>query len=444
MMPKYAKEVQKLLARPDDENNHDQEPETEIPATPSNEPIKDIYILIVREEDEGDVIDSVAADLDTAPLRTKPAPQPAATGETGIVFFGVFVILLCLFCTAFQFYLLLNPFTATVTLVAKSQQLTLQGSLQLGRVLNPITLSQSQTARATGHGHQDARAATGELTFYNGQFQSVFVPAGTVLTGADGVQAITDADATIPAGNPPTYGQATVSAHAGNAGSSGNMAAFDINQTCCAASVLVKNTAPFQGGQDERDFQTVTRNDISQTAAPLKTNLAESVQGALQGQLKRGEQLQTLPCSTIVTSDHQPGQEATAVTVTASETCSALAYNGQELTDKVTQLLNRQAIKQLGAGYSLLEPPQITVTGAISARQATLSSRAVSRWAYAISSGEERHIKAVIAGKNTQEATRLLLSLPGTLSAAIQWSGFGDAARLPKNTRYIRISIVVM
>src|SRR2546423_15308488 len=141
----------------------------------------------------------------------------------------------------------------------------------MGRLLNPITLSQSATAGTTGKGHQDSTKATGTITVYNGQFTSQTIQAGTILTGADGVQIITDQDAPIPAANPPIFGQVTVSAHAVQAGSKGNIPAYDINSACCFASVLAKNPDNFTGGQDERNFPTVAKADIASTATPLKT-----------------------------------------------------------------------------------------------------------------------------------------------------------------------------
>ena len=385
-------------------------------------------------------IEPIDDDLDTTPITP---PQPKAPAGSGIVFFGVFVTLLCLFCIAAQFYQIVNPFSVTVTLVAKSQRVALQGTLQLGRALNPITVSQSQSIPTTGHGHQNARAATGFITFYSGQFNQVTIPAGTVLTSSSGVQVVTDQDAVIPAANlnPPEFGQVTVSAHVTNPGSQGNIAAYDINQTCCATSVLVKNTAPFQGGQDERNFQTVAKSDIDQAAAPMKATLAQSINGALQGQVKQGEQLQTLPCSPTVTSDHQVGEEATQVKVTTSATCSGIAYNGQELTSKVTQLLTTQAATKLGSAYSLLGNVQVTVTGATRAKQVMLSFSSVSTWVYGISSQQQHHIGVIIAGKNTQQALRLLNRLPGIENASLQFSGFGDASRIPKTLSTIHLMI---
>src|SRR5439155_14572851 len=91
----------------------------------------------------------------------------------------------------FQAYLIFNPPIATVTIIPKSQTVSLSGTLQLGRLLNPITISQSQTVATTGHGHQDAKAATGTVTFYNGLFIQQFIASGTVYTGQDGVEIIT-------------------------------------------------------------------------------------------------------------------------------------------------------------------------------------------------------------------------------------------------------------
>jgi hypothetical protein len=105
-----------------------------------------------------------------------------------------------------------------VTIIPKSQTVTLTGSLQLGRVLQPLTISQSQTTPTTGKGHQDAKQAQGAITFYNGQFSSQTISQGTIFTGSSGVQIITDQEAVVPATNPPIFGQVTISAHAINPG----------------------------------------------------------------------------------------------------------------------------------------------------------------------------------------------------------------------------------
>ncbi len=349
-------------------------------------------------------------------------------------------LLLALSSILFQLSVLFHPLTAHITLAARSQTVSLTGTLQLGRVVNPITLSQSQTVPATGHGHQDARAATGSITFYNASFSSQTVNAGIVLTGADGVQVITDEMVTVPPNTPPQDGQATVAAHAMNAGSAGNIQALAINGTL-SSSLFVKNLTSFTGGQDERNFQTIAKSDIDNAASQLKETLNQATQGALQGQLKTNEALVTPSCTTTTTADHQIGQEASQVKVTVSETCSAVAYDQDRLQAKVTDLLTSQAEKKLGSGYGLLGNPQISIIQAASQNN-VLNFASQSRWVYAISSAQQRHIKNMIAGKSKDTALQLLLSLPDIQSVRVQFSGFGDDTSMPKHTVNIHLALI--
>ena len=347
-------------------------------------------------------------------------------------------LLLIIACMNFQLYLIFHPPTATITIIPKAEEMTLTGTLQLGRVVSPITLSQSATGPATGKGHQDAKQATGTITFYNGQLSPQTVPAGTILTGTDGVQIITDQDATIPAAdptaNPPVFGQVTVSAHVVNSGVRGTIPAYDISQPCCLASVIAKNTQAFHGGQDERDYQTVTQADIDVAAASLKTTLSESMQGALEGQLKNGEALVTPLCSTAVTADHRPGEEATQVKVITSKTCSAVAYNKDALRAQVTQLLTTQARNKLGSRYSLLGTVQVTVTQASvpsKTKIVVLSFSCVGTWVYTLNLTAQEHLKHLIAGKQKWQAVSILSHVPGI--QAVRIAGVDDNERLPKN-----------
>jgi hypothetical protein len=345
-----------------------------------------------------------------------------------------------------------TPPTVTITIIAKSQQLSVNGTLQLGRMINAITLSQSQTAPTTGRGHQDARAATGFITFYNGQLQSVTVPAGTMLTGDSGIEIVTDQNAYIPAERqtiPPTLGQTTISAHTVLPGIRGNIPPGDINQSCCAASVLAQNTAQFHGGQDERNFQTVTQADINGVATALQTTLIQSMQGALQAQLQPDEQLQLLPCSPTLTADHHIGEEAVQIRVTASETCMAAAYNEQRLQTQAKDILTAQAYKTLGAGYSLLGDLQVTVKQATTTTSVlrnsptppvTLSFSCVGTWVYALANADQEHIKSLIAGHTKQEALHMLKALPGIESASINWG----SAVLPKDSAHIHFVIFAL
>lgn len=417
-------EIKRILASMD--NNGSEEPKDTKQLEEKEKPEAfDVYVeedritVIKRPEPQPQVIEAVH------PPQPQQPPYIAYAAMTISLLFLLYLVTAA-FITVFL------PPVVTIMIVPKSQTIYLTGTLQLGRLLQPITISQSQTVPTTGKGHQDAKVATGTVTFYNGLFTQQFVAQGTVYTGIDGVQIVTSQDAMIPPGNPTTgYGRVTVTAQAQQSGTSGNITAGDINITI-HNGLLVRNNL-FHGGQDERNFQTVTKSDITNVATPLKANLAQSVNGALQGQLKTNEALVTPSCTTTTDSNHQPGDEAATVTITVSETCSAVAVNQNVLRAKVTQLLTAQAERKLGTGYSLLDTPQVNVTQAIPARQVTLSFTSVGTWIYALSSAEQKLIKKIIAGKNKQEAIKLLNSLPGIEDVSLQFSGFGDDTRIPKN-----------
>ena len=356
----------------------------------------------------------------------RQAQRKSTRAGIAVILFGLFLIFSSL---AFQISLILHPPIVSVTLVPKSREVTLITTLQFGRLLAPITLSQTATALATGKGHQDARSAAGILTFYNGSFAAQTVYAGTVFTGADGVQVVTDETAAIPPNNPPMDGQASTQAHAVNTGRIGNIQPLDINGTV-SNSLYVKNPASFTGGRDERDFQTVAKSDIDVTASQLKDTLNLSTQGALQGELKAGEVLAAPTCSPTVSSNHQADTEAASVKVTATLTCSGIAYNVQVLDIKATELLISKAFKQLGPGYSLSGTIQVTVNHAIPTRNSpTLVFSIQGLWVYAISNKEQERIKRLITGRTKQEALHILASLPGIEKASMNWD---DNTKLPK------------
>lgn len=395
------------------------------------EPIHDIYVLVVREHEEADQPE------ETEIIETTLAPQKLSLIVLATCFFA---LLLPIASIAFQLYVAFNPFTAIVTILPKSQIVTLSGTVQLGRIVAPLTLRASQTVATTGKGHQDARNATGFITFYNGSFSEQTIPAGTTLTGMDGVQVVTDQDAFIPAGNPPSYGQTTIAAHAIHPGSQGNIRSFAITQIY-ASTVLAKNTTAFYGGVDARDFKTVAKADIVNGATPLKSSLAQRLSVALRNQLQSGEVLIAPSCTSQVSSDHQPGAEANQVTVTVSGACSAIAYNKDGLHKAVTQLLTSQAIRTLGTGYHLIGEFTVTVNEATRRDTTpTLVFSSHSTWVYGVSAKEQERIKTLIAGKTKHDALQLLSSLPGIEQVAIAWR---DDTKLPKDTHYIHLILLI-
>jgi len=356
-----------------------------------------------------------------------------------------FTIMLCLLFLAASYIVPLLTPTATVLIIPNEHNISIPAAIQVqGRALPPLTLMQSVTVPSTGHGHTSATQAHGTITFYNGQFFRQTVAAGTVLTGADGVQVETDQPAVIPAANPPYIGQVTVSAHATHAGAQGNIQAEDINEQCCLNAVKAVNSEAFQGGQNARDYIVVTREDIRSTASPLQATLSQSERALLEAQLHPNEQLITPSCPPHVSSDHEPGDEAITVAVTVSETCGGIAYAAHEVYANATQLLTSQAGSTLGANYSLMGDIQVTIVHATITKsrqgRAHIIVQIAGTWVYQITPPMQQHLAHLIAGKPKQQAITILLHFPGIQAASMQLAG-GNTT-LPADPNHIHIIVM--
>jgi Baseplate J-like protein len=426
-MEQLSNEVERFLQSLNDADREE--------ATSQEEPeeIIDVYFIPRMEpeepeEPEEDVVEAI------------PAQSPQRTSTLFTLATVFFCVGLLLSSILFQLYLAFNPPIAVVTLVTDARTITLTGTVTLGRLTHAITLYQSQTVPTTGRGHQDARAATGTITFYNALFSSQTIPAGSVFVGADGIQVQTDATVSVPANNPPRDGIIGVAAHAVTPGRQGNIQALDIN-SATSSSLFVKNLDAFTDGRDERTFTIVTKRDIDTTAVPMKPILAHSMRGALEGELKTNEELLVLPCLPAVESNHQPGDEAAKVTITVSQTCDGIAYSGQELQTKATELLTHLAMTKLGAGYTLVGNVQVIVHRAIIIGMTpNLMFSSQGKWIYGLSGIAQEHLKRLIAGKTAQEAEHILSALPGIKNVAMQWD---ETTKLPKDPQHIKFLVLV-
>jgi hypothetical protein len=263
-------------------------------------------------------------------------------------------------------------------------------------------------------------------------FTPQFVAQGTVFTGNDGVRVVTAQPATIPPGNPTTgYGTVTVLAQAVQTGAAGNIAIADINITI-NNGLLVKNSQ-FSGGEDDRTFSVVTLADIQQLSTQLTPRLLQSEQAALMSQLQAGEQLFQSTCTPTTNTDHQPGDEATHVKVTVSETCTAEAYNQQVVQAQGEQLLNEKARK----GCRLVGDIRPTLL----TKQEAASIRVQFTGTYIYQINQQALI-ALIAGQPRQHALILLTKIAGIQHATI--AGITDDNPVPVDPAYIHLQVLMI
>ncbi len=433
---------------------------TDEPASPYQQrphTVIDVYV-IEREQDDPQTVEST---LDTVSQESQndekpetPTTPPREPHRTRPRWLIVALVALCtlLIGTGASIYLvqLFTP-SASITIVTASQQLTTASTLQLvtngdadptknqlpGRELPVLTMSQAQTIPTTGTARQNAKAAHGFITFYNAAPYVQTVEAGTLLTGADGTQAITDQEATIPAALMPTEGQTTVLAHAAITGPTGNIRAGDIYGQCCRLNVFVASGA-FHGGQDARTYQTVTPQDITNVVGRLKTSLDQSVQAAFQTQVPPSETLVTpLSCTSKVTSDHRVGEETVQVQVMLDETCTSTTYTTQALATLATQRATQDANARLGTGYTATGvQTRITQARRTNHGSSELEITSVSLWAYPFTQEQQDTIKAMIAGMSKDKAKATLLHMAGVQSVSLTLK---NGTMIPVDVKHINI-----
>lgn len=293
------------------------------------EKIRTIHVYL--EETPIDEDDMTITDSDN------DRPQP-----TRHVALGVFCATwLCLLCMVIPILSTLFPHIDANTYdtsITKTVILTLSRHPEAGQIplvaLPVITVKKQATVAATGSVHQDASKATGLITFYNGAFATQTVPAGTSLTGKDGIMVVTEQTAVIPpatATTPPTYGIVSVTAISSIAGAGGNIPASDIVRACCGTSILAQNLYPFSGGHDARDIAVVTRSDISTGRQALASQMNEAANTQAQQEVKPGYITLPLHCTERFLASHQAGDEAASSLLTFTKTCTPLAYNAADI-----------------------------------------------------------------------------------------------------------------
>jgi len=399
----------------------------------------------------------------SAPVQQQGNPRNPRLFLTGLGS-GLFLYLLALLLVA-VFVAPVATLAATVTLVPETKTLSTTltvTALSTGtpdparqqvkaRLLEVGSPLQSQSVPTTGTGHAPARMGGGTVTFYNAAPYSQTVAAGTVLTGNDGVEIVTDAPAVIPAGNPPIEGEVTVPAHATAIGPQGNIAPLDLNGLCCVAGISVKNTMAFHDGQYAYDFPMVTQADIDQAAGPLVATLTAATQETLHAEVHQSERLAgQVQCQPAVTPDHPVGSDASQVTVSVQVTCHAETYDDGAVMRLVTGALLQQATTNLGSGYVLHGTISTTITPAGApphAKPGTLTLLVIGQgaWVYQVRPTEQARLTRLIAGLSRQQAIRVVRQQePSHLATVhIQISGLWESGTtLPTDPARIQLVVV--
>ena len=315
--------------------------------------------------------------------------------------------------------------------------------------LRQLTFSpqkQSKSVTATGAAHIAAKAAAGQLTFYNGSTQDYWIGSTTAIPGPNGVSVEPDDAVNIPGSHPPTDGTITVNAHATTAGANGNMAAGAINGNCCASGgfITVVGSA-FTGGQDQKDYAFLQQSDVDSVVNELKPTLSQQALNGLKSQIKPNEQLASDAQCTVPPNVDQPigdqGQNVTSANVTINATCTGLAYDATGAQTLAQGLLQTKEASELGPGYVL--------AGTIMTKQevtdvqdsvVTLQVAVAGTWYYQFNDQQRQTLAKQLVNKSRAVAQGLLNHYKGVAKASIDIAGGGDI--LPNDPKQISITVV--
>jgi len=358
----------------------------------------------------------------------------------GIIITAIVILLIILVLFFFP-----RP-TATATLTPVSKMLS--DSLTVSVTAHQVSSTQqgSQTGVPTGP-PKPGTHATGILTFQNSTFSWVTIPAGTSVTNAISQQVVTDTALSIPP-DPGMPGVASVSAHAVNIGSSGNIQAMSINKECCFSGIFVLNESAFSGGLDGQTTPMVQQSDIDSIANPLETSLTQKAQNYILAHLTSDEHLvnATPQCSPSVTSNPGVGESAAKFTVTVSVTCSDSAYNPQTALSQAKDRLKQQVAKQLGPSFILVGTIATKVEKATQGKNGDVDVlvSAKGTWKYQFTTGRKLDMAKHIARATISDAKSWLLRQTGVTAVSISVSGpiinLSGNNRVPDDLRAITIN----
>lgn len=341
--------------------------------------------------------------------------------------------------------------TASVTITPTSQHLTKaytisavtgtpdasQNQIQ-ARALSFTTKAQSKTVKATGQGHQEATAATGKVT--------ISPQSGTLTAQLISLPSNSGVNVIINVTNSISSGSQTFDASAENAGSGGNIPAYDLDASYHLVAdpginFYVQNTQAFTGGQDAHDYTYVQQSDIDDATAPLVSQLTSDAQASVQQQVQANEQLASDPqCTPTIKANHNANDRVSDVTVTVTVTCEGKVYDTQAAQSMASDLLRSDAASQLGAHYALvgdivIGPPQVMTTDLVS-----LNVSAEGIWVYQFSDAQKQTFAQLIAGKPLTDAQALLLKQEGVRKVTLSTAG-GWGRALPTSPSDIKFTM---
>lgn len=275
--------------------------------------------------------------------------------------------------------------------------------------------------RTTGQKTVGFRAASGQVTFYNGSDKAVVVPRGTELSSKSGALFHTRRDVLVPAKQQKkvsgivtgeNYGQADVEIEAVKKGMGGNSPRHTVTTVVgrLGKMLQVTNFRPVLGGED-RQIAVLTEEDLLQAEKEARSQMEMAAPDEVKAAIGNGyiylPELTSIKPQPIAAS-HRPGDEAETVRVT-------LPYHVKTMT-----ISQNTAYKYLKMRFIKELPTHLQLSGetirikSITARPGEKDNYQLVMQAETAVKGrlERRRLLRQLCGRETTSAHQSLAELP--------------------------------
>ena len=297
----------------------------------------------------------------------------------------------------------------------------------------------------TGTRREGVEPATGTVALANPNPVAATLPAGTVLTGANGIAYATVADVEIPAANDDgRAGITAVDVAAREPGSRGNADQGELSGRLEESGIFFSNRDDALAGGTDREVPAVAAADLDRLRRQADAELPARATDAL-GQ---SGTTTVLPDSLEIeppaySFDLEEGTTGERVTLRAAAVATALGFRSAEAMERARAALDAVFAGQAPAGY-VLDPATVAWTAPVADPDRATADRYVvtaTGSARAAFPAERRDAVAdELAGDSPSTAEARLRGLPETADVVVQYEPGWFPDRMP--FRADRIEIV--
>jgi hypothetical protein len=392
-----------------------------------------------------------------------PAASPAQPKRDRRRLYGIAaaaVVALILICVAAAFFLVPRatvavhlkeqPLNASIVYGIATQDSSPQNGSEVlvtGETVEADVTVESTTA-ATGEKSIPDKTASGKVVLSNPTSKEVTLGKGTRLVGDEGTVFLLDENVTIPAprvvlGSPGLL-EAKVTAE--QPGAAGNLGQGELSGKHESGVYFSNRNGAMEGGTD-RIVQVVSSADLEKLEQDAEEKLRQAELDVLIEALPSGYNIvesSVAAGATNYTFDHEEGEEAENVSVTARTHVTALNYDEANLIAQLTAALTPKFEAATPSGY-VLSPASIEVGEPALVKElphgaqyrATATAKAVASF----SDDAQNDLAGQLARKSNSSAETVLSGVPAIESFEVRYSPAVLPERMPGNADRIEFEI---